>query len=278
MRRYGNVSNHKKRGGGRFVQRYKNDTSWQKVAHWYNKITESGKGHYYHRHIVIPGVLRLLDLTPTDNITYSAFKILDLACGNGVLAKNLQSGIKYLGIDLSAKLISFAQSEDKNPLHSYMIADVSRPLTIPVNFTHSTIILALQNIKNPSGVIGNASRHMARGGKLIIVLNHPMFRIPRQTSWGLDTDKKIQYRRIDAYMSHLSIPINMNPGNPKSEMTISYHYTLSAYSRMLKEAGFLIESIEEWTSDKNSTGKTGKMENRARAEIPLFMAIAAIKK
>jgi hypothetical protein len=46
---------------------------------------------------------------------------------------------------------------------------------------------------------------------------------------------------------------------------------------MLKDAGFVIDTIEEWTSDKESEGRAGKMENRSRAEIPLFMAIKAIK-
>jgi hypothetical protein len=46
---------------------------------------------------------------------------------------------------------------------------------------------------------------------------------------------------------------------------------------MLKDAGFVIEEIEEWTSDKESEGRAGRMENRSRNEIPLFMAIGAIK-
>lgn len=247
------------------------DTSWQKVAPWYSKITDKGQGHYYHKHVVIPGVLKLLDL-------HQNSKVLDLACGNGVLAANLPKSVEYIGVDMSESLLRNARFEDKNKSHKYIYGDVGKPLTIPVNFTHSTIILSLQNINAPQGAIGNASRHMIPGGRLVIVLNHPMFRIPRQTSWGLDAGKKIQYRRVDMYMTHLSIPINMNPSDPKSEVTMSYHYTLSDYSRMLKESGFLIESIEEWTSDKESTGRAGKMENRARAEIPLFMAISAIKK
>jgi hypothetical protein len=46
---------------------------------------------------------------------------------------------------------------------------------------------------------------------------------------------------------------------------------------MLNKAGFMIAKIEEWTSDKESEGKTAKQENRARAEFPLFMAIQAQK-
>ncbi len=254
------------------------NTSWQRVSKWYDKVTEGGRGHYYHQHVVIPGVLRLLGFDLKSDIPYSTFHILDLGCGNGVLAKNLPKDVEYLGVDLSESLVKLAQNADKNPSHKYSVADVSRPLTIPIDFTHAVIILALQNIQNPAGVLGNAARHMVAGGKLVIVLNHPCYRIPRQTSWGIDQARKTQYRRVDRYLSPMTIPINMNPGDRNSEKTMSYHYPLSDYSKMLKNSGFVIELIEEWTSDKESVGKAGKMENRSRSEIPLFMAIVAVKK
>lgn len=247
------------------------NTSWQNVAPWYNKITHEGQGHYYHEHVVIPNVLKLLNLTAGN-------KLLDLGCGNGVLAKNLPKDVNYLGVDNSDKLIKFAESEDKNTLHKYLVADASKPLTIPIDFTESTLILSLQNIANPAGAIGNASRHMGSGGKLVIVLNHPMFRIPRQSSWGTDESRRIQYRRVDKYLSPMTIPINMNPSDRNSATTLSYHLPLSAYSKMLQNAGFVIDLIEEWTSDKESEGRAAKMENRSRQEIPLFMAVVAIKK
>ena len=76
----------------------------------------------------------------------------------------------------------------------------------------------------------------------------------------------------------MEIPIRMNPSDPQSQQTMSYHRPISDYSKMLYDSGFLIEKIEEWTSDKESVGRAGRMENRARAEIPLFMAIKAVKK
>lgn len=246
------------------------NTSWQKVAPWYNKITRGGEGHYYHQHVVVPGVLHLLSLSPVSNL-------LDLACGNGVLANSLPKSVKYTGVDLSESLIRTAKNEDKNSNHKYLIADVTGALTIPNDFTHAVIILALQNIISPKEVFNNASQHLLSGGKFVIVLNHPAFRIPRQSSWGIDSERKIQYRRVDKYMSPMDIPININPSDRNSEVAVSYHHPLSMYSKMLKDAGFVIELIEEWTSDKESVGRAGRMENRSRAEIPLFMAIVAKK-
>jgi len=258
----------------------KKNIGWQKVAPWYNKLTESGRGHYYHQHVVIPGVIKLLGFNSNSTIHDSSFKLLDVACGNGVLAKSLPKDIEYMGVDIAPTLIKEAQRTDHNPKHKYLIADVTKPigsLNSPIAFTHATIILALQNISNPLAVLQNISKLLVSNSKLVIVLNHPAFRIPRQSAWGIDPDRKIQYRRVDKYMSPMDIPIRMNPSDPQSEQTISYHFPLSDYSKMLKDAGFVIELIEEWTSDKESEGRAGKMENRSRNEIPLFMAIKAVK-
>jgi ubiquinone/menaquinone biosynthesis C-methylase UbiE len=212
-----------------------------------------------------------LSLSPVSNL-------LDLACGNGVLAKSLPNEVKYTGIDLSESLIKYAKNGDKNYLHRYIVDDITKPLQISETFTHAAIILALQNIQNPEKVLQNASKLLIVNSKLLIVLNHPAFRIPRQSSWDVDEGRKIQYRRVDKYMSPMEIPININPSDRNSEVVMSYHFPISDYSRMLKDAGFMIELIEEWTSDKESVGRAGKMENRSRSEIPLFLAILAVKK
>ncbi len=249
-------------------------TSWQPVASWYNKITGEG-GHYYHQHVVIPGVLRLLGLKP--NIQNIKYNILDVACGNGVLGRAIPQNVGYLGIDIAPALIEEAKKTDKNRDHKYLVADVTKQLPQASSFDHAAIVLALQNIKNPEFALENISRALAPGGKLVIVLNHPAFRIPRQSSWGIDANTKMQYRRIDRYMTPMDIPITAHPGERFSPNTLSYHFPLSAYSKMLKDAGFVIELIEEWTSDKESVGRNSKMENRARSEFPLFLAILASK-
>ncbi|HET7099378.1 MAG TPA: class I SAM-dependent methyltransferase [Patescibacteria group bacterium] len=264
----------------------KTNSSWQKVAPWYNKVTKGGEGHYYHQHVVIPNVLRLLELN--NKLQMSNVKLLDMACGNGVLGRALPKNIDYLGIDIAPSLISEAKRNDRNFSHKYIVGDVTEPISVSSDFTHAAIILALQNIKNPESALQNVSKSLVSGGKFVIVLNHPAFRIPRQSSWGIDETKKTQYRRIDRYMSPLEIPIHIHPhtknfsvrvypSDRTSQVAMSYHFPISDYSKMLKDVGFVIEAIEEWTSDKESVGRAGKMENRARNEIPLFMTIVAKK-
>lgn len=247
----------------------KSSTSWQGSAKWYGRITKD-KGHYYHEHVVIPKTLDLLSLSQNSNL-------LDLGCGSGVLARYLTKSVKYTGVDLSENLIKTAKKEDKNSSHKYLNLDATTPQTFHETFSHATMILSFQNMRSPQGAIKNVYKHLEENGVLVLVLNHPMFRIPRQSSWEIDPLKKTQFRRIDKYLSKMEIPINTNPSDRNSPITLSFHYPLWLISKMLKVDGFVIELIEEWSSDKESFGSAAKMENRARSEFPLFMAIKARK-
>lgn len=248
-------------------------TSWEPVKKWYHAAV-GDEGLYYHRQTIIPGVLRLFNLEAC-----SAPSVLDLACGQGVLARSLPKHIPYAGIDLSPSLIKEAKKSDAHPHHQYIVGDITKPLSIPKgSMTHSAIILALQNIEHPETVLKNASSCLVEEGKLVIVLNHPCFRIPRQSSWEVDKEKKIQYRRLDRYYSTMKIPIQAHPSKGKeSPNTWSFHHPLSSFSRWLLDAGFVITLLEEWCSDKVSTGSAAKMENRSREEFPLFLTILASK-
>lgn len=246
--------------------------SWQPVSSWYNKSVGDA-GHYYHQHVVLPALDRLLHLSTSSSI-------LDLACGQGVLERHLPSTINYTGVDVAPPLIDYAKHNAKNPKHSFLVGDITRQIPlIPDTFTHATIVLALQNMEDSASALKNAARFLKIGGQLVIVLNHPMFRIPRQSSWGIDEQNKMQYRRVDRYMSPLKIPITTAPSQGRaSQITWSYHKPLSLYMSELRNAGFVITMIEELGSDKVSEGKASKMENRSRAEFPLFMVIVAERK
>lgn len=248
----------------------KRDTSWGKVSKWYGEIVGE-KGHFFHQTIVIPGTLRLLSIEERD-------RILDVACGQGVLARRLSGEVSYTGLDLAHGLIADAKRMDKNKKHQYIVADVTKNIPGTGKYNKAAIVLALQNIKEPNKTIALVSEKLDMGGKLVIVLNHPCFRIPRQSGWETDSKNKLQYRRVNRYMSPLEIPINMHPGDRNSPATWSFHLPIEEYSNMLYENGFFIEKIEEWTSDKESVGKKARAENRAREEFPMFMAILAIKK
>lgn len=242
-------------------------TAWKgQVGEWYKKNVGI-EGSYYHQHVILPNTLRLLDLKTKE-------KVLDFGCGQGILGRKITN--EYLGIDLSKNLIDEAKRLDKNPQHKYWLGDVSKELIIKESFDKGVMILALQNVKKPFGVIKNFSKFLKKGGELLLVINHPAFRIPKHSDWEVKNNK--QYRIEDNYMSPLEIPIESSPFDKKeNQISYSYHYPLSAFSEMLFDNGFYIEKMEEWVSDKKSEGGMAIIEDRARAEFPLFLAIKAIK-
>lgn len=241
-------------------------TSWQNSARWYDELVGE-KGHYYHEHVILPRLIELLDCK-------EGAKLLDLACGQGILARHLPKGVSYTGIDAAKELI---QAAKKYSPHTFLTGDVTKPLPVKELYSHATCILAIQNIEHPDKVFENVAKHLEKGGTFALVMNHPSFRIPRQSSWGMDDATKIQYRKINGYMKPQKVPITMHPGKEQATTTWSFHHPLSAYSEWLAKAGFVIAKIEEWCSDKVSTGALKRAENRAREEFPLFMCLIAKK-
>ena len=243
-------------------------TSWQPVAHWYDDLVGK-QGHFYHQEVIFPNLLRLMQLKSSD-------RLLDLGCGQGVLARQLPKEMGYVGLDISKELIAEAHRYSKRKEHQFIVHDITKSLPFLPNETFSLacLILSLQNIEDQEAVIRNVAPFMKDGGRLFICLNHPSFRIPRQSSWGYDEATKMQYRKLFSYMSPQKVPIVMHPGKNTKE-TWSFHFPLSAYTNWLQKYGFVIEVIEEWCSPKESTGGRAKAENRARKEFPLFLTIVA---
>lgn len=252
------------------------NTSWSPVAKWYGGIV-GDSGHYFHEHVIFPRLKNLLD-------PQAGQSVLDIGCGQGVYARSLIHSVEYIGIDLSKELILEAKNLDlpaqagKNAKHAYYVADAVTGIPVPTSsFDHAVSILALQNMKDSASVIKNIGDSLKTGGDFVMVINHPSFRIPRQSSWGEDVANKLEYRRVNRYLSPLEIPINAHPGLKDSPLTWSYHQPLEYYFKAIKSAGLVVTDLEEWTSDKVSVGKARKEENRARKEFPLFLAIRAIK-
>ncbi len=244
----------------------KKKTDWGKVANWYDEHLKESNN--YHSQVILPNLARLIDLKPTESL-------IELGCGQGFFLQHLFEVSKNLaGVDLGPELISIAKQN--NPKINYLVASADDTHIFPEDkFDVVTIILALQNMKNLHAVVSNVARLMKKDGRAYIVLNHPAFRIPKQSDWHFDTRNFEQHRLIKKYMSELEIPIDMNPGTRgKKEMTVSFHRPLQVYSKAFNKNGLAITKIEEWISHKKSEmGKRALAEDRARKEFPMFMCL-----
>ncbi len=241
------------------------NTSWGVVADWYeNHLSENQDS--YHKKVILPNLLRLIDIKPTDSI-------LDLACGTGFFTREFFTlSKKVMGVDISKELISIAR-KNSDPNIKYVVTPAHKLKGISdASVDKISLVLAIQNIEEVKEMLYECSRVLSQGGSMHIVLNHPSFRIPKGSSWGWDDVAQKQYRRIDKYISESKVEIDMHPGQKEKEQTISFHRPIQFYFKLFRSGGFVVTRLEEWISHKKSdAGPRQKEEDRMRKEIPLFM-------
>jgi ubiquinone/menaquinone biosynthesis C-methylase UbiE len=267
-------------------------TSWGKVATWYDKMINDENS--YQNKVILPKVMRILE----DNIKKNNSEvILDLGCGVGFFTEkyhnrfvdtkaSVESKNKIIGVDIGDESIAVAKTKTNSEIEYHANTAESLPFLKNMSVDKITIILALQNIKFVQKCIAECGRVLKKKGKLILVMNHPYFRIPRNTSWNWDSENFKQYRRVDRYLSPFEIEIDMNPGKKdktakekKEATTLSFHRPMSWYINEFAKQGLLVEDMQEWISHiatDQGPRKTPALEF-ARQEFPLFMCFVMSK-
>jgi SAM-dependent methyltransferase len=240
------------------------------VADWYDGwVGKDGSDH--HRNLAIPAVLDLLQAQNGEHL-------LDIGAGQGVLAPYItKSGAKYTGIDVSPNLLEIARK--RHGKHGQFLQGDARRLATVRGISGGTFdavifLLSIEDIDPLADALDSAAWALRDGGRVVILMRHPCFRVPRQSGWGYDENRQLQYRRIDSYLSPLSVPMKSYTGGPKGGVTISFHRPLSQYINELAVSGLLVDTMREITTFK--PGQTSA-EQRANQEFPLFLAMRARK-
>jgi SAM-dependent methyltransferase len=230
-------------------------------------------GSEHHRRIAIPAALELLDVRPGE-------RVLDVGCGHGVLARPLlEAGAVYTGVDASPRLIATAR-RTYGAAAQFAIADATRlPDSADLaagSFDAAVFLLSIADMDPLEDAMAGCARCLAPGGRLVIVMTHPAFRIPRHSGWGFDEGRKLRYRRVDAYLSRMAIPLSPTAG--RRTVSTTYHRPLEAYVTALADAGLAIDALRELpTFQAARSGPSAKAENAANREFPLFLALRARK-
>ncbi len=251
---------------------------WGRVASWYDEHVGDAGGDF-HEHVVLPGTLRLLG---RGDAGVAGMDVLDIACGQGVLCRQLaERGARPVGVDASKELVDRARTRSPElPFHVGDARELSRAAWLAEgSFDAAACLLALSNIQPIRPVFEGVATGLRAGGRFVLVVNHPAFRGPKETHWGWDDDAGVQYRRVDRYLLPRKAPIVAHPGRrDDATYTWTYHRPIEAYVKALAQAGLLVDALEEWPSHRVSQpGARAAAENRARKEIPMFLAIRAIK-
>jgi len=252
--------NHKRNPGG-----------WDALAHWYDSWM-GAEGGEHHRKLAIPAVLDLLQLQPGEHL-------LDIGAGQGVLAPHVAlTGASYTGVEISPRLLALAQKRHRAN-GRFLQGDARRLRNVEglnaKQFDAVVFLLSIQDMNPLDSVLESAAWALRGGGRLVILMTHPCFRVPRQSSWEHDTDRDMCFRRVDRYLTPLAVPIkSYRHGKNRSGVSISFHRPLSHYINGLASCGLLVDELQEITTFET---RASKAEQRANVEIPLFVGLRAQK-
>lgn len=243
---------------------------WDAVAAWYDGWVGAG-GSEHHRNVAIPALMDLLAPQPGEHI-------LDIGAGQGVLAPYVaEAGARYTGVEVSRRLLKYAH--EHHAQHGDFVrgdaADLRKSTLKPAHYDAVVFLLSIQDMNPLDAVFRSAVWALKPGGRVVLLLTHPAFRVPRQSGWGFDENRKLQYRRVDRYLTELPVPMKQHPGQ-QTGVTISFHRPVSAYINGLSDAGLLIDRMAEIPLGDFSLKKNrSKAEKLADSEIPMFLGLRA---
>jgi ubiquinone/menaquinone biosynthesis C-methylase UbiE len=243
------------------------DTSWNKVANWYDEMLKNNDT--YQAKVILPNLLRVLDLKNGE-------QVYDLACGQGYFSNVFaHAGANVIASDISKKLIETAKKDLKEKVSFYITAAHRAQFLKDNSIDTIVIVLAIQNIENVNDVLIECNRVLKNSGRIVIVLNHPAFRVPQGSDWYFADG--VQSRIVSRYLSESKVIIDMTPGKKdtkKKISTITFHRSLQYYMKLFAKNNLAITRLEEWISHKQSgVGPRQAAEDKARKEIPMFMCL-----
>ena len=251
------------------VRPHSSERGWDPVATWYDGWVGAG-GSRYHRGIAIPAALELLEPAPGEDV-------LEIGAGQGVLADHIAvRGARYTGIDASPRLIDIARWRHGRA-GRLLVGDARSMAAVPGlhpgSFDAAVFLFSIQDMDPLDAVFGSLGWALRRTGRVVILMTHPAFRQPRHAGWGFDEGRRLVYRRVDAYLSPMAVPMKeVGGGRP----TRAYHRPISTYVNGLAAEGFAVDAMREIPDTLDRGRPAGRRAGaRAAAEIPLFLALRA---
>ncbi len=247
-------------------------TTWARLADWYD-AKQGDDGDLWHRTLIDPAFLSVVG-------DVRGLRVLDLACGNGYLSRRFaRAGAAVVGVDASAPIIERAKArEAKDPLGiRYLAADATQRLPLASRtFDLVASNMALMDMEDAEGAIQEVARVLKPRGRFIASLCHPCFDQGPSSTWVMERFFRTTkvWRKIARYRQPFADEMPWGIED-RTVMTVGYHRPLSWYARVLRDAGFLIRSLEEPEPTKEFI--EGSPQGPYVTEIPLHLVIEAVK-
>ena len=246
---------------------------WKEMAAWWDK-QQGDEGDFWHRTLIDPTLLRVLG-------SLEGQHVLDLACGNGYIARKLaRAGARVTGVDASAPIMEHASSrEEREPLGIvYHVAEAHLDTLDEGTFDAVVCNMALMDIPDAKGALREAARMLRSGGRLVISLPHPCFAVGLYHSgWAVEKfdPETTVWRKVSRYREVFQHPMIWRDDSGGEWYTPGYHRPLSWYLRALRGTGFVVSAFEEPEPTEEFMAEDS--EGAWIEQIPLHCVIEAYK-
>jgi 2-polyprenyl-3-methyl-5-hydroxy-6-metoxy-1,4-benzoquinol methylase len=217
---------------------HQSNSAWEALAPWWDAEIENGDP--YHRYLIFPHVLRLLEIKPGQ-------KILDFACGNGALSRRMAAlGAHVVGIDVSEAFIQKARERSKDLQNlRYQKLDATSEqslLHLAQQEKFNTVIcsMALHDIPTLEPLIHALPKLLTPGGMFIFTVPHPCFNSGEiQLNFFGETPSITR----STYIKPQHLEMHSKKNQPiKQHM---FHRSLSELLGKFFSAGFVLDAFEE---------------------------------
>lgn len=214
------------------------DAPYDAIAEWYDEYVRTEP---LLCEVVIPATLRLAEEAGSleDAI------ICDLACGQGVVARELaMRGAYVTGVDIAERLLALARDQSVDALHAiswrYDDAQVCRTLA-DASFDGVVCNMALMDIPDLPATLRTVARILRPGGWFVFAITHPCVQMP-DSRWIPRPDGTVTREAGNYFIEGFWRPASA-PG--VRGRVGAHHRTLSAYLNALGDAGLIVEHALE---------------------------------
>jgi len=147
---------------------------WERIAEWWDaQVGENANL------VVRPAVRRLLDLSPNE-------RVLELACGNGALARELaRDGARVLATDSSATFLRLAEERTRGYPNladriEYRLVDATDPAQLAAlgqgqEFDAAVCVMGLMDMPVLDPLMGAIAQLLKPNGRFVWSVVHPCF-------------------------------------------------------------------------------------------------------
>jgi len=197
--------------------------AYDAIADWYDRFVRDGVFVSAEQVIAASGL--------EDGRTLAGTKICDLACGQGNLARALETrGAVVTGVDISQRLLDLAIEQEQKASQgiAYIHGDAQNLPTLPGEpFDCVFCNLALMDMQDIEAVLAGVRRILRPGGEFVVSVTHPCFQYPKGQNYSTEG-----FWRSD------------NPHGVRGQVG-AYHRTLGTYITAFGNAGLLVDRAAE---------------------------------